>query len=144
MWERYSDKGTGVCLVSSTHRLLRAVVTESSVAHELGRVTYWPDNKPLPDLHSSTVMFRKQPRFSKENEVRLLSQIRMDYLPTDAEGFLSPCPERLTVQVNLNTLVAGIILGPSMTIESRQKVVELAQAKVPHARIVRSRLEVQP
>ena len=29
MWEDYGDKGAGVCLVSSTHRLLRAVIVDS-------------------------------------------------------------------------------------------------------------------
>ena len=144
MWESYGDKGAGVCVVSSTHRLRRAVITEPSVAHELGRVTYWPDNKPLPDLHSSTVMFRKQPRFSPENEVRLLSQIEMDYLPKDPEGFLSPCPERLAVRVELDTVVAGIILGPSMMLEARQRVIKAAQAKIPRAKILRSRFDAQP
>ena len=143
MWEAYGDKGAGVYLISSTHRLLRAVIAEPSIAHELGRVTYWPDNKPLLELHSSTVMFRKQPKFSPENEVRLLSQIKMDYLPTDIEGFLLPCPERLTVRVDLNTLVAGVILGPSMPLEGRQRVIEAAQVKVPRARIFRSRFNVQ-
>ena len=144
MWESYGDNGAGVCLVSSTHRLLRAVITEASVAHELGKVTYWPDNKPLPDLHSSTVMFRKQPKFSPENEVRLLSQIKMDYLPKDTDGFLSPCPERLTVRLDLETLVAGVILGPSMTVEARQRVIEAAHVKIPRAKILRSKFAVRP
>lgn len=144
MWEAYGDKGAGVCLVSSTHRLLRAVITETSIAHELGKVTYWPDDKPLPELHSSTVMFRKQPKFSPENEVRLLSQIKMDYLPTDREGFLLPCPERLTVGVNLDILIAAVILGSSMTEESQQRVIEAARAKIPRAKILRSRFDVRP
>lgn len=144
MWDAYGDKGAGVCLVSSTHRLLRAVITETSIAHELGKVTYWPDNKPLPELHSSTVMFRKQPKFSPENEVRLLSQIKMDYLPTDPEGFLLPCPERLTVRANLDILVAAVILGSSMTEESQQRVNETAQTKIPRAKILRSRFDVRP
>jgi hypothetical protein len=144
MWEDYGDKGAGVCLVSSTHRLLRAVIVEPSVAHELGRVTYWPGDKPLPELHSSTVMFRKQPKFSPENEVRLLSQIKMDCLPTDADGFLLPCPERLTVKVDLDALVAGVVLGPRMAIESQQRLIEATQAKIRRAKLLRSRFDVRP
>jgi len=144
MWESYGDRCEGICLVSSTHRLLGSVIVEASVAHELGKVTYWPDNKPLPELHSSTVMFRKQPKFSSENEVRLLSQIKMDYLPTDNDGFLLPCPERLTVRVNLDILVAAVILGPSMTEERQQQVIEAAQAKILRAKILRSRFDVRP
>jgi hypothetical protein len=143
MWERYGDGCEGVCLVSSTRRLLGSVVEEASVAHELGKVTYWPDNNPLPELHSSTVMFRNQPKFSAENEVRLLSQIKMDYLPTDSDGFLSPCPERLTVRVNLDVLVAAIILGPSMNEESRRHVIDVTQLKIPRAKILRSRFDVR-
>ncbi len=144
MWEDYGDKGAGVCIVSSTHRLRGAVTPEPNVWNELGRVTYWPDNKPLPRLHSSTVMFRKQPKFSEENEVRLLSQIKMDYLPTDADGFLLPCPERLTVTVNLDALVAGVILGPSMTVEARERVISASRANIPRAKIACSRFDVKP
>ena len=46
MWDAYGDKGQGVCIVTSTHRLLGEVIEEQSVAHELGRVTYWPNDKP--------------------------------------------------------------------------------------------------
>jgi hypothetical protein len=144
MWEAYADKGSGVCIVSSTHRLLRAVITEPNIAHELGRVTYWPDNKPLPRLHSSTVMFRKQPKYSSENEVRLLSQIKMDSLPKDAEGFLLPCPERLTIRVDLNTLIGAVIQGPSMGLQGRERLIEASHAKIPRAKILRSRFDVQP
>ena len=45
-WDAYDDKGQGVCVVTSTHRLLGEVIEEQSVAHELGEVTYWPDDKP--------------------------------------------------------------------------------------------------
>jgi hypothetical protein len=144
MWERYADNGKGVCVISSTHRLLRAVAAEPSVAHELGKVTYWPDNKPLPELHSSAVMFRKQPRFSEENEVRLLSQIRMDFLPTDAEGFLLPCPERLSLKVDLRRLVVGVVLGPSMSPETQRSIIDAAQDKIPQAKVLRSRFDMRP
>ena len=137
-------KGKGVCIVTSTHRLLLAVFSEPNIAHELGKVTYWPEDKPLPDLHSSTVMFRKQPKFSHENEVRLLSQIKMEHLPKDSEGFLLPCPERLILRIDLSTLVARIILGPSMIAESQQKLIESAHAKIPQAKVLRSRFNMRP
>ena len=144
MWEDYGDEGKGVCIVSSTHRLQRAVFSEPNIAYELGKVTYWPEDKQLPDLHSSTVMFRKQPKFSDENEVRLLCQIKMEHLPKDSEGFLLPCPERLTVRIDLSMLIAGIILGPSMLSESQQKLIESAHAKIPQAKVLRSRFDMRP
>ena len=144
MWEEYGDQCEGVCLVSSTHRLLNSVVAEPTVAHELGKVTYWPDNKPLPELHSSTVMFRKQPKFAAENEVRLLSQIKMDYLLKDSNGYLLPCPERLRIRVDLGILIAAIILGPSMTAESQQRAIEAVRVAVPRVRILHSRFDVRP
>jgi len=98
----------------------------------------------MPDLRSSTVMFRKQPKFCDENEVRLLAQIEMEHLPTDSDGFLLPCPERLEVSVDLSMLVAAIIIGPKVTDQNKQTLLERAHAKVPEARIMRSKFDVRP
>lgn len=144
MWERFGDDGHGACIVSSTHRLAGAISKDPTIFYELGKVTYWPEDKPMPDLHSSTVMFRKQPKFAAENEVRLLAGIKMEHLPADAEGFLQPCPQRLAVGVDLSILVAGVIQGPRMTNENARALTEKTRANIPEARILRSRFDVRP
>ncbi len=114
MWEKYGDHSKGVCIVSSTHRLLGAISRDPTIGYELGKVTYWSEDKPLPGLNSSTAMFRKHPKHADENEVRLLSQIKPEDIPKTSEGYLKPCPERLVVKVDLSILVAGIVMGPRM------------------------------
>jgi len=98
----------------------------------------------MPDLHSSTVMFRKRPKFSAENEVRLLAGIKMEHLPLDEEGFLAPCPERLMIGVDLSILIAGVIRGPKMTEENQRILDETTATKIPEAKILRSRFDVRP
>jgi hypothetical protein len=144
MWERFGDEGHGACIVSSTHRLAGAIARKPTIFYELGKVTYWPEDKPMPDLHSSTVMFRKRPKFAAENEVRLLAGIKMEHLPLSPEGFLLPCPERLAVGVDLSSLVAGVIQGPRMTAKNMWTLAENTRAKIPGAKILRSRFDVRP
>lgn len=143
MWERFGDGGHGACIVSTTHRLAGAISRDPTIFYELGKVTYWPEDKPMPDLHSSTVMFRKHPKAAAENEVRLLAGIKMEYLPLSPEGFLLPCPERLAVGVDLSILVAGVIQGPKMTAENLQTLTENTRSKIPGAKILRSRFDVR-
>jgi hypothetical protein len=140
MWEQFGDHNRGVCIVTTTHRLMRAISKDPALFYELGKVTYWPEDKPLPDIHSSTVMFRKRPKFKAENEVRLLVQFTMDHLVQRSEDF----PDRLAVAVDLSILVAGFIFGPQMTEELQRALRTKANAKIPRAKILRSRFDVRP
>lgn len=130
MWEDFGDGGHGVCMVSSTHRLLGAIKRDPKLFYELGKVTYWPEDKPLPELHSSTVMFRKRPKFAAENEVRLLVQYRMENLPKDADGYLLPLPERLSTEVDPLALLLAVVCGPQMAQEDMDAIERSIDPKV--------------
>ena len=116
MWQDYGDSGTGVCIYSTTALLQRAVSSPPEYLHfDLGRCFYRDEHEPIPELFSISPAFRKRRRYDKEQEIRLLGQIRMEHLPLDPEGCLAEASDHQKLPVDTSVLIRQIITGPRMT-----------------------------
>jgi Protein of unknown function (DUF2971) len=111
MWEKYGEKGKGVCLKTTASRLLNAVKPPSDLHFDIHGVTYSDEDKPIPHEISFLPFCRKRRRFKSENEFRMLATIRQESLPLDSNGYILPTPNFRKIPVNLNDLLEAVFIG---------------------------------
>jgi hypothetical protein len=141
MWKDYGDEGRGVCLLSSTTRLLPALQPVKHMSHRLHAVTYLDANNAVMELHSSLPYCRKRTKYANEKEVRLLATMALEhpYLNQDTlpDG---EWPNHMLVDVNLGLMLEGIVLGASMEREVLCEIREQASLCVPGITITHSQV----
>jgi hypothetical protein len=141
MWQDYGDEGRGVCLLSSTARLLCAAQPAEHMSYGLHAVTYVDTNNAVMELHSSFPYCRKGATYAHENEFRLLATMELEH-PYLNGGTLpdGEWPNNILVEVDLRKLLEGIVLGASMEQEVVCKIREQASVSVPGIAIATSRI----
>ena len=142
MWEDFGEDFKGVCITSSTHRLKGAVRPHKPFVHETGKITYWPDDKPIPTFNSVLPFMRKRPDFINENEVRLLVYYgRLEDVPVDDDGICLDTSHNLRVRVDLPQLITGIIIGSCADAERECAIIEACGKLNLSALVRRSKLQ---
>lgn len=131
MWEKFGDEGRGLCIRSTPMGLLKAL--EPFPAHlsiEIREVCLRDENERLSDIHSSTPAFRKLRSFAAEAEVRLLARIRRNHAPVNAAGRLET-PEFQKLPIVPALFIHGLVTGPAMCSEDREKILAEASRHIP-------------
>jgi hypothetical protein len=122
MWEKFGDEGRGLCIRSTPMGLLKAL--EPVPAHlsiEIREVCLRDENERLSDIHSSNPAFRKLRSFVAEAEVRLLAKLRRS----------NETPEFQKLPIAPALFIHGLVTGPAMAREDREKILADASRHIP-------------
>ena len=115
MWAKYGDQSRGICLRSSTAKIMAAVKALKHVSGGIHAVTYCDENNPAMELHSALPYCRKRRQFEGENEIRLLATLELSHPLLHGSALPgNEWPDHLNLDVDLQAMLSGIILGPSM------------------------------
>ncbi len=141
MWEKYGDKGRGVCLRTTTSRLEASVKHSADLLTRVSRITYLDEHTPLPTTISFLPFSRKGTNFTNEKEIRLISEIAMEALPKDADGFLQTPEESRQLPVNLERLLEAVVTGPNFNKSKIQELEMAVRAKLSRKAVRGSELQ---
>ena len=111
MWSHYGDRGCGVCLKTSVRRLQESLLAKPPFFPQIHKVSYLPEQVPIPTVISSLAACRKRPEFAHEKEFRIVLELGFDQCPKDAAGALLP-PDYHMVPVDLDRLIETVVVGP--------------------------------
>lgn len=116
MWTEYAEAGRGVCICSSTHRLISSLEPRmpAHLEFHIGKCYYRDESQPTPDLWMTNSLYRKRERFSGEKELRVVGIVRDDWWEREREAGLISLPQRESIPVCIETLIRALIVGPSM------------------------------
>ena len=129
MWRLYAEESKGVAICSTPDRL-RQACRPFRLAPSYGHEDLWGGQVRyvnLLDVRLNAGMlerfFVKHLAFAPEREFRLAISVRM------AEEFAVAVPERgIEVEVDLNTLIERVVLGPALSDEERSRITGLVGA----------------
>ena len=131
MWENYGDHSRGVCLLSSTAKIRSAVKSRDHVSCEIHAVTYCDENNPAMELHSSLPYCRKRKQFQAEKEIRLLATMELSHpFLRGADLPDNKWPDHIELDVNLQTMLTGILFGPSIGSGDAVRISDLVNTRL--------------
>lgn len=117
MWQEYGQQEKGLCIVSTIARLDRAVSRLSAVGQvQIRRAFYSDKSEPITTIPLDVVPFLKHESFTHEKEIRasFVSKGKHESLKYDAAS------ARLSVPIDLLSLIQGVIFGRLTTLEQRE------------------------
>jgi hypothetical protein len=145
MWKLYAEQSKGVALCSTPERI-RAAITPFRLDPKykpetiwFGAVDYYDLMKVRLKFLGMKAYFCKHQAFSWEREFRLLISLEM------ASEFGVNTPDLgVDVEINLDTLVERIMLGPELSDDERKTIIAHSQKVGLGDRVCKSSLLGQP
>ena len=117
MWNKFAEGGRGVCIFSSTWRMLRALERHcpSHLEFKIGMCYYRDEDHPTADLWLTNALFRKQCKFKGEQEIRIVAIAKDEVVARERALGLIDLPPAEKLTVNLKALIKAVVAGPSMS-----------------------------
>lgn len=145
MWKLYAADGKGVAVLTTAQRLQAAVLPFRLAPGYGEEEPYWGSIRYV-DLHEvrlktsmEQTFFYKHRAFESEREFRVVISVRT------AEEFGIRVPEDgIDVPIVPDILIESIYLGPQLSAEEREAVVQACAAIEPKPRVVTSTLLGKP
>jgi hypothetical protein len=145
MWKLYAEQSKGVA-ISTTADRMRAAIKPFRLRPTYGIEDLWAGPVTYHDLMEvrlrplgKTIYFSKHRAFSWEKEFRLLISLEM------ASEFAVEIPEGgIEVEVDLDTLIEHIMLGPELSVEDRDRIIARSREVGLGDRVRKSSLLGQP
>lgn len=138
MWEEYGDGGRGVCIRTTAQRLKSALGQLPDFSVDLSGVTYSGDEQPIPEVASVLAASRKEMKFKREQEIRLIGQFGQKTWQASYGENRVETPEHQLLKVRFEQLFERVYVGPNASEAEFKEVEELAN-KAAGSRVVHRR-----
>jgi hypothetical protein len=121
MWKVFCSDGAGVCIKSTTKLLLNSLCREwpHDLILQMHECPYTDCTVQTPEFLPNTASVRKDSHFANQQEVRILAQVDVSKGSAPLPG-----PDCKLVPVDLDVLLQGLVIGPSIQPENERTIRE--------------------